>query len=94
MNKRSLRSSCNILIAVDAGLVLAMHLGMVVHWTIVWVWQTVSLGRCFAVLLVPSLGMESSGTIQMAIALDRFLHVFFPFWQEHDICFERIFKFK
>jgi hypothetical protein len=60
--------------------VLVIHLETVVHWTILWIWQTVSLGHCFFALFVPSLGMEASESIQMVIALDRFLHVFFPFW--------------
>jgi hypothetical protein len=57
-----------------------MHVEEFIQWIIPMFWTTVSLGHCFVALFLPSLGMEASESIQMVIALDRFLHVFFPFW--------------
>jgi hypothetical protein len=74
---------------VDATCVLVMHVEQLIQWMIPMFWATVSLGNCFFSLLVPFLGMESAESIQMAIALDRFLHVFFPFWLM--ICISNIF---
>jgi hypothetical protein len=35
---------------------------------------------CFFALLVPTFAVECSGMIQVVVALDRFVHVFFQIW--------------
>jgi hypothetical protein len=67
-------------LAIDGCCVLAMQSERVVHLVIVWVWQTVTTRVCIFALFIPALGMGSMTMVQAVIALDRFLHVFFPFW--------------
>jgi hypothetical protein len=57
-----------------------MQMERVIHLVIAAVWQTVTMRTCYFALFVPSLGMDCSAQIQTVIALDRFLHVFFPIW--------------
>jgi hypothetical protein len=60
--------------------VLLMQTERVIHLVIAAVWQTVTLSSCFFALFLPTFAMECSMMLQAVIALDRFLHVFFPIW--------------
>jgi hypothetical protein len=77
---RKLRSSCNILLAVDGCFVLLMQTERVVRLVVAVVWETVTMRTCFFALLVPAFGMDCCMMIQTVIAFDRFLHVFLPIW--------------
>jgi hypothetical protein len=77
---RKLRSSCNILLAVDGCSVLLMQTERVVHLVIAAVWQTVLMRNCYFALFLPSFGLECSFMFQLVIAFDRFIHILFPFW--------------
>jgi hypothetical protein len=57
-----------------------MQLERVIRLVIALCWQTVSMPACIVALAVPTICMESSAMLQVVIALDRFFHVFFPFW--------------
>jgi riboflavin transporter FmnP len=57
-----------------------MQTERVINLVIVAVWQTLAMKTCYFVLLAPAFAMDCSTTIQTVIALDRFLHLFFPFW--------------
>jgi hypothetical protein len=59
-----------------------MQTERMIHLVIVMVWQTVTMRTCFFLMFVPSFGLECSFMIQAVIAIDRFLHVFFPIWLE------------
>jgi hypothetical protein len=65
---------------IDGCFVLLMQSERAVRLVIAAVWQTVTMRACFFALFPASFGLEFSAMIQLVIALDRFLHVFFPIW--------------
>jgi hypothetical protein len=72
----------------DGCFVLAMQTERLVHLVIAAFWKEVTMRSCFFALLLPTVGMECSGMIQTVVALDRFIHVFFPIWSFNLIfCF-------
>jgi hypothetical protein len=67
-------------LAIDGCSVLLMQTERIVHLVIAAVWQTVTMRACFFALFPASFGLQVSAMIQLVIAFDRFLHVFFPIW--------------
>jgi hypothetical protein len=67
-------------LAIDGCCVLLMQTERVVHLMVAAFWQTVTMRACFFALIPASSGMECSSMIQLVIAVDRFLHIFFPIW--------------
>jgi hypothetical protein len=75
-------------LAADGCSVLLMQTERVIHLVIAAVWQTVSMSDCYFALLVPTFGLGCSMMFQLVIALDRFLHIFFPFWWDYKYFFK------